>query len=491
MLPKINRLVDLDLRTNLTSASLGFPVLSIGSIWRKIPNLLPGIPDFQDHISLNSSPHSSFNSQEFLSKVKEWMPNTVWVQDDMTGELKIPEDFWHALKQLIEEDDNILSLKNSDISEDHWRAIKSRIETNEGFNSGIPVDDIDAYVKKATAQSWDSWLAQNDQFIKKSSAGKTVTKDDFLKLLKQEVEAYQREIRHELTGLQKRTKTISEKLSKLQQETSQGSHMTKDEQMKHLDAMVSKAISRGELNAIAEGVVKGHASDVLANQVNFFSPAIGAAFDPVLSSPGWNRPKDVFKSPEYLSREGNNVQPGGTVLYPWTSEVECFCAGPDKRGYGQGTNNVSVLISRDIIPQHLVVEHILPGATLDPGAMPREIEVWAYFVEVNLRNELLAFSEMQFPDTPEEQVLNDGFVKIGHFTYENRTSGDGIQVFKLSSELTRLGATTNQVVVRALNNYGADHTCFYRLRLYGDSLGQTFDSPVPAEKPKLSWIPWR
>ncbi|KAG4221905.1 hypothetical protein PC116_g29619 [Phytophthora cactorum] len=38
----------------------------------------------------------------------------------------------------------------------------------------------------------------------------------------------------------------------------------------------------------------------------------------------------------------------------------------------------------------------------------------------------------------------------------------------MSSELTRMRAATSHVIVKAVTNYGADHTCFYRLKLYGE-----------------------
>ena len=255
-----------------------------------------------------------------------------------------------------------------------------------------------------------------------------------------------------------------------------------------METLVAKAISTAKLDAVAKGFIKGHVNDVLANQVNFFGIGAGVAIDPDVSSTAWKPPSNHYLSKKWLEKDGYKPQPPLAALHPWTEEGECFCAGPDRRGFGVGTNNLSMITSRDIIPQHLVIEHILPGATLDPGAMPREVEIWVYIEEITLRNAVQAFSERQFPSTPAEEVLNDGFVKIGHFTYENKISGDGVQVFKISDEIATLGALTNRVVVRAINNYGADHTCLYRLSLYGDIVERLDDPPKGEPTQKTGWF---
>jgi hypothetical protein len=120
------------------------------------------------------------------------------------------------------------------------------------------------------------------------------------------------------------------------------------------------------------------------------------------------------------------------------------------------------------VPRFLVVEHILPGATLDPGARPRDMEIWAQYEDYDLRKTVGAWSQNRWPETHSEKTLPDNFVKIAGFTYEEQKIGDGSQIHALVSELSDMDAAANTYVIRALNNYGADHTCFYRLRLYGD-----------------------
>lgn len=473
---------------------------SIGKAWKVISDLLPEIPDIRgiardESRNTPSAPRPSdvnkIDSVEVVRKVEKWMPETIWVRENKTGELKIPEDFWYALRQLIEKDDSLLSLKNSDISEDHWRAIKSRIQNSGGFQAGTTTEDMEAFVEKTVPQSWDSWLKKNNQAIKNAIVGVALTKDDFMKLFQQEIASYQHEIGQELRELQERIQVMSQQMLRLQEETGPSDRITKDEMKRIMDSLVSKAISNVKLDAVAHGLIKGHANHVLADQVDFFGIGSGAAMAPEYCSRAWVFPKNEinFLSKNYLDQDGYKAQPPRAALSPWTDEGECFCAGPDIKGYGKGTNNISVVMSRNIIPQHLVVEHILPGATLDPGAMPKEIEVWAYIEETTLRDEVRTFSETQFPDTPKEEILNDGFVKIGHFTYENKTSGDGVQVFKLSDELTTMDAITAWVVIRAINNYGADHTCFYRLRLYGEAIERPGDRAAPTDE-RRSWRSW-
>ncbi|KAI0427268.1 hypothetical protein F5Y09DRAFT_36429 [Xylaria sp. FL1042] len=468
------------------------PFSGFGTVWQKISGLLPGISDLDGYISHNiPEPLKSVevDSDGLMADLRQRTPESVWVRRDKNGKIKIPEDFWHALKNLIEQDDNILTLKHSDISEGHWRAIKARVKA-AGLGAGASTKSIEGLVDKKISQSWDTWLKQNEQLLKKDKTGIALTKDDFMKLYQQESVSYQREIRQELTELRERISRITEQMAKLPDKTTSNASMDKAEITKIVNSLVSKAINSATLDAVARGFIKGNVNDVLANQVNCFTIGAGVAIDPDTSSPGWKPPKNPYMSKKWLDMDGYKVQPPMAALSPWDQEGECFCAGPDRRGYGKGTNNITIITSRDIIPQHLVVEHILPGATLDPGAMPKEIEVWGYIEELDLRRALEAFSERQFPNTPKEEVLSEGFVKIGHFTYENKATGNGVQVFKINNEVATLRAVTNRIVVRAINNYGADHTCFYRLRLYGEIIERPDDPPtsVEEENKKKFWF---
>jgi hypothetical protein len=102
--------------------------------------------------------------------------------------------------------------------------------------------------------------------------------------------------------------------------------------------------------------------------------------------------------------------------------------------------------------------------------MPRDVEVWAVFDEHARRERVLDWMAVKFPDDVGHPLLEQGLAKIGKFTYEHRPRDGGVFVHKLSDELVdQLRAATDLVVVRAVTNYGADdHTCFYRVRMYGE-----------------------
>ncbi|KAI0392977.1 hypothetical protein F5Y17DRAFT_330844 [Xylariaceae sp. FL0594] len=426
--------------------------------------------DGKDHKGHVAPPKpSDIDFEKLLDKVKSRMPDSVWVPTDKEGKHKISEDFWHALKELIQRDESILKLDKSGISDRHWEAIKSRLESSGVEPSIDTMGELEGLVDDKIARSWTTWLKQNEDALQRGYSGAAFSKDEFMKLFRQEAASLQQEIKKELKDLEKRAKVTSEQITKLQDEVASASGgMSRAEIKSLVESLVSKELSNAQLDAIARGAIKGHVSAVLANQVNFLWVGSGAAVDPEATSPLWNPAKHHFMSKEWIYRDGYKALPPMAAITPWSQEGECFCAGADVKGFGAGTNNITVTMSRDIVPQHLVVEHILPGATLDPGAMPKDIEIWAYYEELNLRREVQALSETYFPDTPKEVVLSDGWVKIGEFTYEKRLTGDGVQVFKLSDELARMQAYTNRVTIRALNNYGADHTCFYRLKLYGE-----------------------
>ncbi|KAI1463086.1 uncharacterized protein F4812DRAFT_464085 [Daldinia caldariorum] len=426
---------------------------------------------------------SGDTQSKLVNNLTPKIPDQVFVEKDGKGKLRISQDFWHALRNLIREDDIILTLENvrkeaPEISNAHWLAIKSRLSkdgfglhTGSNASSGGHMAHAD---KHSCLRCWDNWVSQNEEALKRMVGGVAVSKDEFLKLFRGEIKSYQQEIRKELTAQDARIKELAEAMTALRN-TAKNLHggLTEREVKAICDAAIRKAIENAKLDALASGRIRGHANDMIVNQVNFFGVGSGAVIDPHSSSRPWELPKDSkYKSKEWYLHNGYRPQPPSSAISPWSEEGECFCAGKIVKGVPEITNAIGIMTSVAVIPQHLVVEHILPGSTLDPNAMPKDIEVWAYIEEVTLREEVRAFSSNNIHNQLEAEAptVPDGFVKIGHFTYEQKDYGDGVQIFKMSSELTSMRAATKHVIIKAVTNYGADHTCFYRLKLYGEAV---------------------
>ncbi|KAI1089557.1 hypothetical protein F5B19DRAFT_365143 [Rostrohypoxylon terebratum] len=423
---------------------------------------------------------TSMPIENIVEDLSPRLPETVFVSKDKLGKPKISQDFWHALRRLMQEDDIILTLNQAakdgaTISDAHWRAIENRLRTSgllkpanaTGVNTGLVQY---ASHSKQCVECWDKWISNNNDALKKAISGIALTKVEFLELFTKEINSRSQQVNSALKNANDRIEQLQQEITKLKDAAPASPGLPKAEIQQICDAAIAKAIKDIKMGAIAEGQIRGHAQDLFANQVNFFGHGSGALIDPTYSSKPWQIPRDYYKtkSKEWRKRDGWTTQPVRQAIAPWFEEGECFCAGPKSRGLREETVSVHVMMSRNIIPQNLVVEHILPGSTLDPGARPRDIEVWANIDEITLREEVLAFSKTNFPTTEPEKTLNEAYVKIGHFVYQDVNTGDGIQIFKFSDELIRMNAYTPSVVVRTISNYGADHTCFYRLRLYGE-----------------------
>ncbi|KAK8119433.1 uncharacterized protein PG998_004059 [Apiospora kogelbergensis] len=430
----------------------------------------------EDTIQGNSTSEPNVVDEKGKVHVPEF-PSESYLEVDKQGKAHVPEEFWHAVRDRIQaETGTVVKLRGDEegLPPYFWSAFKRILNSEKSGSSGASynADDVENLVNKKLLNGWESWVRQNSETVAKilanAGGGKmAVSKEQFAQQVQKELEAHKKNTRTSCSPSVSVTRRSHKNWPVFRKAPPQG--MSRLEIKNLVDQWTNKAVTDAKFEAMAQTGIKAHLDDYLRNKVNFFgSIGSGAVIDPTYTSPMWRIPRPSFKTKAWHKRDGYKPQSAIVALQHWTDEGQCFCSAGDR-------NTISVLLSRDISPQHLVVEHILPGATLHPDAMPREIEVWAYLEELNLRTTISSWSSAQFPDTPEEKTLDQGFVKIGHFVFRQQTEGTERQLFKLSSELANMGAITHHVVIRAVSNYGADHTCFYRVQLFGDKQQEDMD----------------
>ncbi|KAL7800191.1 hypothetical protein V8C37DRAFT_364399 [Trichoderma ceciliae] len=423
------------------------------------------------------------------------------------GKPVVTQEFWHAIRDLIEKDGSfpMLNRKGNHYepsTEKQWKDIAAWLSRRPEIASKI--SEANDGLAKKLPHMWEAWATDNQrkveqtlrpildkmkitgslserdidkrlhQLIKKhvgsNKSGSTiVTRDYFLQYLKNEFATHRSEMKAEINELQPGLEHLIRDSIDLARDDS--SSLTRVEITKLVDGLVRKAIADINLEAMAKGRIRAHWDKDLKNQINYFGVGAGAIVDPRHTS------TTFMPDVKYLNDKGlKGAQPHAPIeaLLPWHDDGDCWCAAREvnQRGNPHGAK-LSVIMGHSIIPQHIVIEHILPGATTNPGARPRQIEVYIKAEDKVLRERLLDFAVAHFPEdqsdwnyTPAD--LPSQFVKVTQFVYEGAELHDGIHVHRLSSELMALSAETDQVIVRAISNYGApNHTCFYRIRLFG------------------------
>ncbi|PTB64654.1 hypothetical protein BBK36DRAFT_1176971 [Trichoderma citrinoviride] len=429
------------------------------------------------------------------------------------GKPVVTQDFWHAIRDLIEKDGSFPMLNKGrsghyePSAEKQWKDIAAWLAGRPEIASKI--NEANDGLAKKLPHMWEAWATDNqrkveqtlrpildkmkitgslsdkdidkrlDQLVKKhvgsNKSGSTiVTRDYFLQYLKNEFANHRAEMMAEISELQPRLEQLIRDSVDLAKKDDSSS-MTRTEVTKLVDSMVRNAIADLNLEAMAKGRIRAHWDSELKNQLNYFGVGAGAIIDPSQTS-------TTFKpDAKHLNDKGlKGAQPYAPIeaLLPWHDDGDCWCAAREvnKRGNPHGAK-LSVIMAHSIIPQHIVIEHILPGATTNPGARPRQIEVYIKVEDRAVRERLLDFAaahlvedESDWNHTPAD--LPPQFVKVTQFTYEGAELHDGVHVHRLSNELMALNAETDQVIVRAVSNYGApNHTCFYRIRLFGHKVG--------------------
>ncbi|PSR76620.1 hypothetical protein BD289DRAFT_486791 [Coniella lustricola] len=334
---------------------------------------------------------------------------------------------------------------------------------------------------------------------------RVISQDEFIRELQQQSSQYAAEIKNEMEAIQERVNRALElaEAAKAAPEVPEG--MTHSQVKAMIDEIVHRSIAKAQLESLAKGHIKAGLDSGLLRQKDYFTGTRGAIIDTSLTSGSYSwAPKSSMKErkgrwfrwPSWSLVPSNDdddemIFPKGgkdagvlfsadKVLRSWDEDGDCWCAGIGGDDDWSRAARVSVILADTVIPQHLVVEHIAAHATFDPTAMPKDIEVWIRAPTDKRSRTLRHWSKQRFSSSSSSSSLdetassntlkiqNQGYIKVGEFRYDSDPNEGESQIFKLPEELLNMDAQTQQVLVRARTNYGSeDHTCFYRLRLWG------------------------
>jgi hypothetical protein len=432
--------------------------------------------DLKDYLQRRTT-----TTETALDNLKSILPKVVSVRKDKKGRILIAEEFWDALRDRILHDSRLLSLdQKSRISDKHWKAIEQRLKDAGLLTKPLSAGDIEKIVDKAAPVSWERWLEKNKRKVsdilgpgKGSSKGSdeaVVSKDEFIREVNNRLEKSKKEVDREMDSLRKELHSLISDVKKIA--TAGG--MTRADTTKLIKQVLDQEITR-RLAGVGNKRGGVGVDAMFRSRVNLFAPGNNAYADTSLCSPTYRVTTPLVGSKEWLKKMPNRPQylfDPGQALTPWSEPGHCWCAGILGEQNRTNPAQLGVRLPQFVIPQQVILEHIDPASTTDPLAMPRDVEVWAVFDEHGRQERVLNWMAAQYPNDmgSNKKLIDGGWRKIGAFTYEYKPQDDGVYVHQLSRDLVdRLKAATDSVLIRAMTNYGAkDHTCFYRVRLYGD-----------------------
>ncbi|KAL6912895.1 hypothetical protein FSST1_010655 [Fusarium sambucinum] len=450
-----------------------------------------------------------------LKRLETILPRIVHM-DLVNGRPSIKPEFWHALQDHLKESGSFLNLDkksgNFEISsEKQWKAIVSRLGKDNNFQGKLD-GIVGNSIQDKLPNFWDTWFRNNNDVLeplvekamaKKQTAGSgaafdqklakivgeelrkqnetAFSRDEFMAHLKGDLTKHKSEVEAEFNRLKAYMNDhIKESIRTAKMMAPKA--MSDDEMKKLIRKIIYQTLTDGSLEAVAKSKIHAHWNSNLKYQVNFFGVGAGATIETKFTAPVWEPYKDKaqVKKARALGLTGVRPRPAIDALSPWQEEGERWCGShtedTDGRSHGVG---LSVHMGHEVVPENIVVEHIHPNATMDPGARPRHIEVFARF-EVKEEQELVRdYSSNKFPDHINGWDFNpsplpDSFVKITQFEYQGDELNEGVHVHHINDEFANLRIPTDHVIVRALSNYGApDHTCFYRVRLFGNQVDES------------------
>ncbi|KAF2645283.1 hypothetical protein P280DRAFT_390245 [Massarina eburnea CBS 473.64] len=357
--------------------------------------------------------------RDTVSQLKDNLPDFIIVGTNNDGTMKISDEFWNALAKRMSSEGLLVG------SSPEWEAFLAR-------NKEKIVETLD---KSHDASNTRTRILDRDEFRELIEENWTQFSDRVDKKIYDFVKKMEKEVKEAVTN------EVPKAVAKEAARQAKGAYV--DQIRLHALALTNLAIN----------------TEIMIGQPNYFATGLGAVVDMSITSPtltetpGWLFPFSRFFStlPER--------RPPVAALEDYSEIGDCWCAAHSTDAPGQA--QLGIQLGFPIFPKQITIEHI-PMKVVpfrDVRSAPKNVELWAY----NGLSHAQGSSVMKC----KHEDMPAGWVCLGSVRYDIWGSNN-MQTFDLDVETP---SPIKRAIVRVTENWGANGTCIYRVRLHGRSDG--------------------